>query len=199
MVHEDTFDIPSLAEMNNLEEMKDESRKVMLKSDSDDDDDFINIRADAEDLLGNETASLAPINISSLSPAASAKSAKNSLTIDNTINRNLRILKLNQNKASPLSQKPPMSERLGVRVNTENIEENNQIRSRTPERKSKKTRISLTETLREEKELFGRIKNTIQSIIKKPEPNRTENNTTKHRNDSNSKNKVQKNRVVILQ
>lgn len=197
VVHEDTFDIPSLAEMNNLEEMKDESRKVMLKSDSDDDDDFINIRADAEDLLGNETASLAPINISSLSPAASAKSAKNSLTIDNTINRNLRILKLNQNKASPLSQKPPMSERLGVRVNTENIEENNQIRSRTPERKSKKTRISLTETLREEKELFGRIKNTIQSIIKKPEPNRTENNTTKHRNDSNSKNKVQKNRVSV--
>lgn len=201
VVLEDTFDIPSLAEMDDLEEcQKDENRKVMMKSDSDDDDDFINIRADADDLLGNDVAPSIGNKISSLPPTTSAKTSTNTINnaTDNTIHRNLRILKINQNKPSPPTQKLPMSERLGVRVNLENIvEETNQTRSHTPERKSKKTRISLTETLREEKELFGRIRNTIQSIIKKPESSRTENDI-KHRNESKIKNKVQKNRVVIF-
>lgn len=158
IVHEDNFDIPSLAEVNALEDsqldvVENKIKKarnliVLMKSDSEDDDDFINIKADGEDLLNIE-----------LDTVKDKTNSRNNTTSTNRI-LNLKRLNNSNNKNSKL----PMSERLGARPTQ------NQTETLTKSNEGQRTRnkISLAETLREEQILSGRIRSTIQSIITKP-------------------------------
>ncbi|GLV35326.1 DnaJ-like-60 [Carabus blaptoides fortunei] len=187
LVNEDNFDIPSLAEVNSLEEseldlVEDKikearNRIVLMKSDSEDED-FINIRADAEE-LGNELDISNPTitNVESQASINTGRIIKIRRQVsenNDQVNNSIPVEKPQTNTKQIISvvTKPPISERLGARPDNTKLTEGNN---------SKRTKISLTGTLREEQELAGRIRSSVQSIVSKPVTNKMKKRESVHK------------------